>query len=257
MMITLRIGALRRTSPGSAAPCGRRNKHLAVSALFVLLFFAASISPAAALEGRWTDIEGTSRFRDMGGYPAGGSTVRTGVLFRSDDLSKITVGGVDELINLGIVTVVDLRSDARDSSRIEELSGGTITVMKLPMVADPIKDKNDYYKRMIVNSRQSLIGLLIVLADREKLPMVMFDEDGINEVDVAGQFILLSLGVPGPDVISDYLLTNERGAALKPQWGEIIMRYFEEYGGMDYYATRILGLSGDQLDRVRENLITH
>ncbi len=237
--------------------CGYRRSPAAAAVFSALLLLTALIAPANALEARWVDVEGASRFRDMGGWPAGGSTVKTGLLFRSGDLSKISAGGVNDLMKLGIVTVVDLRNDPQGSSRIEELSGGTITVVKLPMVADPLRDRNDYYKRMIVNSRQSLIGLLALLSDPEKLPMVMFDEDGINEVDVAAEFVLLTAGVSGPDVISDYLLANERGGALKPQWGEIIVRYFDEYGGMDYYVTRILGLSPDQLDRIRENLITH
>ncbi len=192
----------------------------------------------------------------MGGYPAADGIVKSGVLFRSDDLSKISKEGAEDLKRLGIVTVVDLRVEGGDPSRIEELSGGAIEVRRLPMRADPLKDRNDYYKRMIVNSRESLIGLLSLLADKGNLPMVIFDEDGVNEVDVAAQLILLTLGVSGPDVVSDYLLSNEHHALLKREWGEIIVRYFDEYGGMDYYTTKILGIPSDQIGRIRENLIT-
>jgi hypothetical protein len=110
---------------------------------------------------------------------------------------------------------------------------------------------------MIVNSRESLIGLLMLLADEDNLPMVIFDEDGVNEVDAAAQLVLLTLGVSGPDVVSDYLLSNKYHALLKREWGEIIVRYFDEYGGMDYYNTKILGISSDRIGRIRENLITH
>jgi protein-tyrosine phosphatase len=192
----------------------------------------------------------------MGGYPAGDGTVKSGVLFRSGDLSKISKEGAEDLKRLGIVTVVDLRVGGGDPSRVEELSGGAIEARRLPMRADPLKDRNDYYKRMIVNSRESLIGLLALLADKGNLPMVIFDEDGVNEVDVAAQLILLTLGVPGPDVVSDYLLSNKHHALLKREWGEIIVRYFDEYGGMDYYTTKILGIPSDQIGRIRENLIT-
>jgi protein-tyrosine phosphatase len=223
--------------------------------LVALILFIWPARPANALDTRWVDVKGTSNFRDMGGYPAGAGTVKSGVLFRSDDLSKVGTEGVEDLVKLGIVTVVDLRAEAGDPARIEGLSRGAFRVVRLPMRADSIKDKNDYFKRMIVNSRQSLIDLLVLLADKKNLPIVIFDEDGINQVDVAGEFILLTIGVNGPDVISEYLLSNKRGAELKPEWGEIIVRYFDEYGGMEYYTTRILGLSSDQIGRIRENLI--
>lgn len=255
-MVTVGIVRFKQTSSGYNAGRGRLNFLLTGTLLFALFLLISSNCPAYALDARWVDVEGTSNFRDMGGYPAGAGMVRNGILFRSDDLSKISAEGVDDLKKRGIVTVVDLRATAKDSSRIEGLSDGGVTVVRLPMYADPIKDKNDYYKRMTVNSRQSLMGLLVLLSDKENLPAVIFDEDGINEVDVAAQFILLTLGVKGPDVISEYLLSNERGGVLKREWGEIIVRYFDEYGGMDYYTTKILGLSSDQIGRIRENLIT-
>jgi protein-tyrosine phosphatase len=221
-----------------------------------VILFVFPVRPAAAQDERWVEINGISTFRDMGGYPAGDGTVKSDVLFRSGDLSKISKEGAEDLKRLGIVTVVDLRFEGGDSSRIEELSGGAIGVKRLPMRADPLKDRNDYYKRMIVNSRESLIGLLGLLVNKKNLPLVIFDEDGVNEVDVAAQLILLTLGVSGSDVVSDYLLSNEHHALLKREWGEIIVRYFDEYGGMDYYTTKILGIPSDQIGRIRENLIT-
>jgi protein-tyrosine phosphatase len=254
-MVTIRTIRSKKSSTGNK-DAGSMNTLLAGLLLAVLVFLAFPVYLAEARDGRWIDVNGVSNFRDMGGYPAGGGTVKNGVLFRSGDLSKISADGMGDLRRLGIVTVVDLRIESGDSSRIEELSGGAVTVKRLAMRADPIKDRNDYYKRMIVNSRESLIGLLALLADGKNLPMVIFDEDGINEVDVAAQFILLGLGVSGPDAVSDYLFSNERGASLKREWGEIIVRYFDEYGGMDYYTTKILGISSDQIGRIRKNLIT-
>jgi protein-tyrosine phosphatase len=255
-MVTEITALLTPISSGYDSGRGRPGFLPTAALLLALFLFISPTRPASALDTRWVDVKGTSNFRDMGGYPAGVGTVRNGILFRSDDLSKIGAEGVDNLVKLGIVTAVDLRAETGDPSGIKVLSDSGIRVVRLPMRVDPIKDKNDYYKRMIVNSRQSLMGLLVLLADKKNLPMVIFDEDGINEVDVAGEFILLTIGVNGPDVISEYLLSNKHGAALKPEWGEIIVRYFDEYGGMEYYTTRILGLSSDQIGRIRENLIT-
>ena len=249
-----------RTIPQKKTP-GRRGEGPGTVTAFlrgtlaaVLFLLAFAAVPAWALDGRWIDVNGVSTFRDMGGYPAGtGGTVKEGVIFRSGDLSGISDEGIQDLKRLGIVTVVDLRDGGGDLSRLEK----DFTVKRLAMRTDPIKDKNDYYKRMIVNSRDSLIGLLALMADKKNLPMVIFDNNGTDEAGVAAQFILLVLGVSGPDVVSDYLLSNEKGASLKREWGEIIVRYFDEYGGMGYYTTKILGISPDQIGRIQDNLITH
>ena len=254
-MVTVRI--ISSIKPSVEYGSGRlRNLVFWVSLLAAVILFVFPVCPAAAQDGRWVEVNGIPTFRDMGGYPAGDGIVKSGVLFRSGDLSKISEEGVEGLKRLGVVTVVDLRVGGGESSRIEELSGGSIEVRRLPMRADPLRDRNDYYKRMIVNSRESLIGLLGLLADKESLPLVIFDEDGVNEVDVAAQLILLTLGVSSPDVVSDYLLSNKHHALLKREWGEIIVRYFDEYGGMDYYTTKILGIPSDHIGRIRENLIT-
>jgi protein-tyrosine phosphatase len=254
-MLTVGIRLFRKDQSERAARRGRSSLVAVGLVLCAVSFFVASTRPAYALEGRWADVEGTSNFRDMGGYPAAGGTVKSGVLFRSDDLSNLSSKGARDLERLGIRTAVDLDPGNASLPAAGVLAGANVTVVRLPMHPDPIRDKNDYYKRMIVNSRESLVGLLVLLSDKKNLPVVIFNTDGINEVDVAAQFILLTLGVPGPDVVSDYLLSNKRGAALKKEWGEIIVRYFDEYGGMDYYTTRILGLSSDQIGRIRENLI--
>lgn len=253
-MATARIGYSTRSRSvcDRGCPMGALIGRALTAALIVLVF---AVSPAPAQDTRWVEVGGVANFRDMGGYPAGGGTVKRGVLFRSADLSKITGEGIRDFERLGVVTVVDLR-EGGDPSRLQELLGDSISVESLPMHADPLKDRNDYYKRMIVNSRQSLIGLLLLLAEEDNLPMVIFDEDGVHEVDAAAQLVLLTLGVSGPDVVSDYLLSNKYHALLKREWGEIIVRYFDEYGGMDYYTTKILGISSDQINRIRENLIT-
>jgi len=241
-----------RSIAGGRGPMCALVMSVLAAALIVLVFM---VSPAPAQDTRWVEVGGVANFRDTGGYPAGGGTVKSGLLFRSGDLSGITGDGTGDLARLGVVTVVDLR-EGGDPSRLRELLRGSVSVVSLPMHADPLKDRNDYYKRMIVNSRESLIGLLVLLADEDNLPMVIFDEDGVHEVDAAAHLVLLTLGVSGPDVVSDYLLSNRYHALLKREWGEIIVRYFDEYGGMDYYTTKILGISPDQISRIRENLIT-
>ena len=123
------------------------------------------------------------------------------------------------------------------------------------MERDDLKDKAEFYRRIIVKSRKSLVELINILSDLENLPSLIFDDGGVHEVEVATMFVLGSLGVGREDLISDYLLSNRTGVGLKAEWGGHIVQYFEDYGGMDYYIVNVLGISPEVLKNVRDNLI--
>ncbi|KAK3328572.1 protein-tyrosine phosphatase-like protein [Cercophora scortea] len=59
-------------------------------------------------------IDGLHNFRDCGGYPIAdqpGKIVRRGVLYRSEDPSKLTARGIAQLQELGITKAFDLRTE--------------------------------------------------------------------------------------------------------------------------------------------------
>lgn len=56
-------------------------------------------------------LEGAYNFRDIGGYRTkDGKTVKTGLLYRSDELSKLSESDVALLEKIGIKTIVDYRA---------------------------------------------------------------------------------------------------------------------------------------------------
>src|SRR4051794_37927157 len=66
-------------------------------------------------------LEGAHNVRDLDGLPAGTTTTRTGVLFRSDALDALTAADVAALADeRGLAHVVDLRSRA---ARVERGRG--------------------------------------------------------------------------------------------------------------------------------------
>lgn len=61
---------------------------------------------------RLVALEGSFNFRDLGGYATGdGRSVRWGRLYRSDALHDLTSDDVARLRELGLRTVVDLRTE--------------------------------------------------------------------------------------------------------------------------------------------------
>lgn len=95
------------------------------------------------------DIEGTHNFRDAGkaayfvadklsfGKDMHQSSIRTNRLFRSANLSNLTVKGEEDIINLGIKTVIDLRSESEVKSfgrdNFSDVSNEMIEYCHFPM----------------------------------------------------------------------------------------------------------------------------
>lgn len=57
-------------------------------------------------------VEGTHNLRDLGGLRADGGVTRHGALFRSDALARLGDRGREQLAELGVSRVIDLRDDA-------------------------------------------------------------------------------------------------------------------------------------------------
>ena len=221
-------------------------------AIFLSMFYSTIATTA---ESRWVDVDGVKNFRDVGGYDTPDGTLKWGVLFRSADLSGITPEGIETLKELGIVTLVDLKPEPISGDIEGILKDAGFVVVKLPMERDTLKDKAEFYRRIIVKGRKSLTELLSLLSDSKNLPMVIFDEGGVSEVEVATMFVLGACGVQRENIISDYLLSNTIGAGLNEEWGGYIVQYFDEYGGIDYYITSILKISPEIVNNIKNNLL--
>ena len=71
-----------------------------------------SVPVADAEPSRRLVFDGCFNFRDLGGYPTDdGRRTRWRRLFRADGLSRLTENDMAALASLGIVTVIDLRTD--------------------------------------------------------------------------------------------------------------------------------------------------
>ena len=65
---------------------------------------------------RFLPVDGLTNIRDLGGYPAGAvARTRANAVYRSDSPHRVSATGLTALIELGVVTVIDLRSAAERS----------------------------------------------------------------------------------------------------------------------------------------------
>ena len=179
-----------------------------------------TLSPVEAVA-----VDGAPNFRDVGGYAtADGRRVRYGKVFRSGMLAGVTDDGVATLENLGIRTVVDLRTqvevDAFGPDRMPE--GARVVQLRVPtagadpMVVEALRTGHFPYLPDLVSVNRAYItddtarfgDLLTLLADTAHLPVVIHCLGGKDRTGVSTALLLTILGVPWPTVREDYLLSN-------------------------------------------------
>jgi protein-tyrosine phosphatase len=188
-----------------------------------------------------------SNARDLGGYPAAdGRTVRPGVALRADALSRLKDQDLDVLTGLGVRAVVDLRGlnevEENGADRLPE--DGSVRLVHLPVYSaehDIYLSLRDVLAGQDAVAQQALLGgggaerimtemyrwfvtdpairalfaeAVRMLADPDTTPLLFHCTAGKDRTGWTAAIVLTALGVDRATVYADYLLTNERSAAL-------------------------------------------
>jgi protein-tyrosine phosphatase len=168
-------------------------------------------------------FEGCYNFRDMGGYHAdGGRRIRWDRLYRADGINRLTDADLDRFSDLGIVTVIDLRTPAEVEKR-GFLDAGAVGARyhHLPLV-DVIDDMTqfdaeevaapsfvaDRYQDMLRDGAVRVAAALTVLGEPGALPAVFHCAAGKDRTGILAGIVLRLLGVTVDDVIADYALSQ-------------------------------------------------
>lgn len=194
---------------------------------------------------RVIDLEGTSNTRDLGGYMTGDQRmIRSGQLIRSENLYRLTASDFEKLEEIGVKTVIDLRTVKEHNREPTVWQGDNPPQFHHFPVGD---HENDWFRkqsRMIKRNRftadQSLNHMVDgyrMIADEgtpsyEKLMEVVLDEDnwpilfhcnaGKDRAGVATTLILEAVGVDREIIMEEFLLTNELARTEKKS--ELIAR---------------------------------
>jgi protein tyrosine/serine phosphatase len=174
---------------------------------------------------RHIPLENALNFRDIGGYPtADGRHVRWGRMFRAGGLSTLSGADLAVLRELGIVTVLDLRSTAEwESGRfpIDELP---VALHHLPVVEE-ILDPTRYqmaegmmaarYQEVAQIGASPIAQAISIVADAATHPIVVHCLAGKDRTGIVVALVLSLLGVDDDTVAEDYALSNLAMAALR------------------------------------------
>jgi len=228
--------------------------------------------------GQSIDIATVPNLRDLGGWPAPGGRVRSGLLFRSAEFSGLQGDDAAAFAKLGIRSVYDLRtSDERAAQPnvvppgveyiivdvLRDATGAApaqvVKAMSDPAVAERLLGGGkavamfeDGY-RQIVGLPSALTGYRQFFTDisqPEHRPAVFHCTTGKDRTGWAAAALLLLLGVAHDDVYADYLLTNEQLVPkLQPQVDQ-----FTAAGGDPDLLTPVIGVQTSYLDAAIEEM---
>lgn len=175
---------------------------------------------------RNVNIPGVQNFRDMGGYStAKKKKIRWGMLFRSGEMDNLGCSARKELTNIGIKTIVDLRSDGE--RREKELAvDSTINVIHIPIGAYNINEilrglrdgeiRNDSINNLMLRINRDLVTyyrteyrkVFNVLLEKDNYPLVIYCSTGKGRTAIASALVLSVLGVNDDVMLYDYRLSN-------------------------------------------------
>ncbi|HZU72017.1 MAG TPA: tyrosine-protein phosphatase [Acidimicrobiales bacterium] len=169
-------------------------------------------------------FEACFNFRDLGGYPAAdGRRLRWRQLYRSDTLHRLTEADARRFANLGLRTVIDLRSrtEIDDYGRLSVEHPG-LAWHHLPMLdnvrlaprqgGEPEDDEppepGAVYVRIAEDFGASVAGAFDLLTSLGALPAVFHCTSGKDRTGIIAAMVLDLAGVPDDVIAEDYALTQ-------------------------------------------------
>jgi protein-tyrosine phosphatase len=190
-------------------------------------------------------FEGCVNFRDLGGYATrDGMAIGWRRLFRADGLHRLTEADRRQLIDLGVATVIDLRTvdeaEQRGRFPVEDvpvryvdlpLTDVLPTTEEMPSWAEASYVASRY-ALMVSEGAPALTGAFTALTSGGSLPAVFHCSAGKDRTGVLSALILAFLGVPDETIVADYALSGpamehllERLKSEYPDAVEDVMRY--------------------------------
>ena len=175
-------------------------------------------------------LEGAPNFRDLGGYTnKHGKSVKTGLVFRSDHLGKLTPTDCQKLQSLNDQAwlVLDFRGTQERQTQVCTIPDAKVVSLSIePTVVQILSDMlakgmdvsaettvelmQDTYRHFVLQHADRFKAFFDALLSHPNHNVVFHCTAGKDRTGVAATLLLHALHVPMPTIWHDYLLTNKR-----------------------------------------------
>ncbi len=218
---------------------------------------------------RLLPLVGAYNFRDLGGYRTNdGRATRWGWLYRSDTLHELTSDDVAVLRELGLTSVIDLRTstELRRSGRgligAEPVRYVNLSVLseESPLPQGPgeamaaptprIADTAARYLSYLDMGRAALVESIGIMADGANYPLVFHCQAGKDRTGVLAALVLECIGVERTTIVEDYVLTATRMDLII----ERLRRDPHFAGRVDELPPSVFSVEADTMERFLDGL---
>lgn len=165
------------------------------------------------------EVDGVPNIRDVGGIPAEGGRIRSGVLLRSGQLSGATTAGASAL-RASVQHIVDLRDGEEVASEPTEIEGPDTT--HLPLFLGSVRSffeadtsLDELYLHLLEDSGERLVDAIRIIAAGERT--LVHCTVGKDRTGVTVALALAAVGADREAVIDDYALTESQLPAQRSQ----------------------------------------
>jgi protein-tyrosine phosphatase len=209
-----------------------KNKvYMAIIAMGVWMLVNPAFSSELPYE-RVIHLDGTANTRDIGGYLTNElRTLRWRQIIRSENLSRLTANDFQKLEEIGLKTVIDLRTDKEHDRSPTVWQGdnppqffhfpvgdsnsdwfkATRKMIKGNRFTEERSSKHmiDGYRMIVEEGPPSYTKLMEVVLDQSNWPILIHCNAGKDRAGVAVTLIMEALGVDRETIMDEFLLTNE------------------------------------------------
>lgn len=176
-------------------------------------------------------LKGAPNFRDIGGYNTNnGKKVKTGMIFRSGELSKTKRSDLNQIAGLNIKLIIDLRNEYERAHKPSRLPKGNIPKTVILNMHNNSIDYRDLYKkalagklgnfdfhefilaeyrRYVTQHEKELQRIFKLLLDPENYPVLIHCNGGKDRTGTVAALIHFALGVSREKVFHEYMLSRE------------------------------------------------
>jgi len=209
----------------------RKKVYMAVTVISVWLLVNPALADEFAYD-REIHLKGTSNTRDIGGYQTSDLiTLRSGQIIRSENLSRLTAGDFQKLEEIGVKTVIDLRTVREHDKEptvwlgenppqfhhfpIGDAQNDWFNAQRKMMSRNRFTEKQalehmvEGYRMIADEGPPSYQKLMDVVLDQSNWPVLIHCNAGKDRAGVATTLILEALGVDRATIMEEFLLTNE------------------------------------------------